>query len=115
MTQHGIEQPLDIEHLIGHHWRPLGYDVADIWMISGLTGCGYGDGEKKALWDEYGRRLNMHGLFDDINLAQAYRINRNSHVIEHAPFGVFGIWANENRSKKNNEKETFGVKPSNTN
>lgn len=74
-------------------WELLGYDVADQWLLSSLTNCGF---EKKteveAIRKKYNPALNAYHLFDAIEPAMEYRMFSDERVPEHAPFFVFGIW-----------------------
>jgi len=72
-------------------WVFLGFDVAD-GPISGLSDCGYDDGETRLLRPVWGPRLNEHGLFFDMAHALSFRRLTDERVPEHAPFHVYGIW-----------------------
>ncbi len=74
-------------------WGRIGYDVADYWLTSGLTNCGYMPSEKTALSARFGGVLNAHGLFDDADDAARFGMESSNRVPEHAPFVVYGIWS----------------------
>jgi hypothetical protein len=73
------------------NWTLLGYDVADPG-ISGLSNCGYSEEERRRLAPVWGRRLNSHHLFDNLEHAFEFRAITNTRVPEHAPFFVIGLW-----------------------
>ncbi len=73
-------------------WTLLGYDVSDIWLLSGLSNCGYDPetvAEDRRTWTPH---LNRFHLFDDVARADAFRAFSNARVTEHAPFFVYGVW-----------------------
>jgi hypothetical protein len=72
-------------------WRLLGFDIADPG-ISGLSNCGYEDGERAALAAKWGPHLNRYHLFDSLEPALEFRTLTNARVPEHAPFFVIGLW-----------------------
>jgi hypothetical protein len=73
-------------------WILLGYDIADIWFVSGLSNCGYEANERQALSDQFGQHLNQHHLFADFSQANQFRLISNRRIPEHAPFYVFGLY-----------------------
>jgi hypothetical protein len=74
-------------------WQPLGYDVVDGWLLSGLTNCGYADHEDIGAWRRrWADRLNGHHLFDELEPAQAFAAATARRVREHAPFHACRIW-----------------------
>jgi hypothetical protein len=70
----------------------LGYDVADCWLYSGLSNCGYSAEEAGGLRLEWSNKLNDHGLFGDIDDAARFRVVSDERVPEHAPFWVYGLY-----------------------
>ena len=76
---------------LGPDWCVLGYDVADQWLTSGLSNCGYVRNERAELQTEWARRLNVHHLFDDPEDARLFVKATNQRVPEHAPFFVYGL------------------------
>lgn len=73
-------------------WSHLGYDVSDEGLLSGLSNCGYGQGEVGALRAEWGPDLNDHHLFRDAARALEFRTITDERVTEHAPFFVYGLY-----------------------
>jgi hypothetical protein len=73
-------------------WSHLGYDVSDEGLLSGLSNCGYGQGEVGALRAEWGPDLNDHHLFRDAARALEFRTITDERVPEHAPFFVYGLY-----------------------
>jgi hypothetical protein len=76
---------------LGPEWRPLGYDVADQWLTSGLSNCGYVGNERDEWRSRWGDRVNEVHLFDDPSEASAFAIATNERVPEHAPFFVYSL------------------------
>ena len=72
-------------------WTLLGLDVADGWLLSGLSNCGYDPSERASLPLQWGGELNEHHLFDRLTAARAFRDATNVRVPEHAPFFVYGV------------------------
>jgi len=76
---------------LGPEWTLLGYDVADQWLLSGLSNCGYVRSERAGLQPKWAQRLNGHHLFRDPADAFAFAEVTNHRVPEHAPFFVYGL------------------------
>ncbi len=74
-------------------WKLLGYDVADHGLTSGLSNCGYDTTEKPDWQRRWVRRLNDHGLLTTIDDAEAFAEACDARVSEHAPFFVYGLFA----------------------
>lgn len=81
----GSERPPDPE------WSSLGYDVADLAFISGLSNCGYDPENVDALRTEWGPQLNKHHLFRDVGAATEFKRLTDDRVPEHAPFFVYEV------------------------
>jgi hypothetical protein len=75
-------------------WQPLGWDVADNGLVSGLSNCGYCPDveDVEALRQAFGPRLNKHGLFDDLADAEAFRAISDARVPEHASFLIHRLF-----------------------
>jgi hypothetical protein len=73
-------------------WQPLGWDVADSGLVSGLSNCGYCAAEVDTLRREFGPQLNEHGLFTNLSAAQMFCARSDERVPEHAPFLVHQIF-----------------------
>jgi hypothetical protein len=75
-------------------WDLLGYDVADEWLLSVLTNCGFDKltEDVEAIRKKYVPALNAYHLFDALEPATEFRMLSDERVQEHAPFFVFGIW-----------------------
>jgi hypothetical protein len=72
-----------------------GYDVADYWMLSGLTNCGYKPEEEEEAASPapvWGPRLNDWHLFADPDDAETFADVMDKRVPEHAPFYAFGLY-----------------------
>lgn len=76
-------------------WRPLGWDVADTGLISGLSNCGFvlDVDDVAELRGRFAPRLNRYGLFDSVSDARVFRELSNARVPEHAPFLIHRILA----------------------
>ena len=70
----------------------MGYDVADIGGVSGLSNCGYEGGEVEEARARFGKQLNEHGLFTDIDAAMRCAEYTSLRVPEHAPFYPYGVY-----------------------
>jgi hypothetical protein len=70
----------------------LGYDVADAGRISGLSNCGYTEGEVEAMGPVWADRLNSFGLLSTLEDAVAFRQLCDQRIPEHAPFWVYTLW-----------------------
>jgi hypothetical protein len=73
-------------------WQNLGYDIADSFLISGLSNCSYSTEESNSAKLKGAERLNSNHLFVRPEDADEYRIYTDTRVPEHAPFHVYGIW-----------------------
>jgi hypothetical protein len=75
----------------GPEWSIVGYDVADQWLTSGLSNCGYVGNERTEWRSRWGGRVNEFHLFDDPSEASIFAKATNQRVPEHAPFFVYGL------------------------
>jgi hypothetical protein len=73
-------------------WQPLGWDVADSGLVSGLSNCGYRPEEVDALRRVFSPQLNEHGLFNDLDAAEMFCARSDERVPEHAPFLVHQVF-----------------------
>ena len=67
----------------------LGYDVADRYLVSGLSNCMLSAEEMAVIRKDWSTAINMWGLFGDPGAAEAFREVCNRLVPEHAPFEVY--------------------------
>jgi hypothetical protein len=72
------------------HWLPLGYDVLDLTMRSGLTNCAPTARQLSAFWRF---ALNEHHLFWRLDDADSFREYLDEMVPEHAPFVILQLFA----------------------
>jgi len=81
---------IDTELVAETNWQLLGFDVVD-GAISGLSNCGFEEGERAGLraWTS---RINDHGLLSNLSDALLFRSLTDQRVPEHAPFQVCGLW-----------------------
>jgi hypothetical protein len=73
-------------------WRLLGFDVADRFLMSGLSNCGYTQTEKETLSGTWSMKLNGIGLIKELKDATKFREITDHRVQEHSPFLVFGLY-----------------------
>jgi len=73
-------------------YDPVGYDVADRGLLSGLTNCGYTPDDAASLAPVWAPLLNEWHLFDNPEDATAYASITAKRVPEHAPFFAYGIY-----------------------
>lgn len=79
---------------ISRDWQFLGYDVADAWLLSALTNCGFlpGYDDVGRLRQEWAHHLNQFHLFDKLEAASAFRQMSDQRLAsDHAPTFVYGI------------------------
>jgi hypothetical protein len=70
----------------------LGYDVADYYLLGGLTNCGYTPEEATSLAPAWAPRHNEWHLFGKPEDATADAAVTAQRVPEHAPFFGYGIY-----------------------
>jgi hypothetical protein len=70
----------------------IGFDVADYFLVSGLTNCGYRHGEEASLAPAWAPLLNQWHLFDRMEDAEAFADVVAQRVPEHAPFYAYGLY-----------------------
>ena len=84
---------MTVPAVIQEDWEFLGYDVADRWLLSGLSNCTHVS-EKD--FDDLRRRfldhINSYHLFTDYRVACKFRSLSGRRVPDHKPFYVFGLW-----------------------
>jgi hypothetical protein len=76
-------------------WPLLGFDVADIYGLSGLSDCPYPELQalqQQELQRTFGRRLNERHLFTTPEDADEFRPICDARVPNHRPFFVYGLW-----------------------
>jgi hypothetical protein len=73
-------------------WNLIGYDVADIHFLSGMSNCGLHPDEYAVLRPIHAAHINDLGLFATLDAALAFRRRIDTLAAEHAPFYPFGIW-----------------------
>ena len=71
--------------------KHVGFDVADVWLLSGLTNCKLLPTELRMLRERFIRCLNQFGLFSDARDAYDYARAVDLLVSEHCPFYVYRI------------------------
>ncbi len=68
----------------------LGYDVADVWLLSGIMNICYSEQDREA-WPQFVSALNENHLFDDPRIAIEFAEVLDDRVTEHAPFVVLQV------------------------
>lgn len=77
---------------LGAKWNKVGFDVADPFLTSGLSNCGYNEAKQREAYRRRWRtRLNEYHLFDDPSDAAEFAAASDERVPEHAPFLVYCI------------------------
>jgi hypothetical protein len=74
-------------------WEFLGYDIADEYMLSGLTNCGYSEDEKSSLKQKWSNRLNEFGLLTTLEDASEFKKITDQRVPEHSPFFIYSLFS----------------------
>lgn len=76
-------------------WTFLGFDVADRWLLSALSNCGFiaGLDDVAALRRAYAPMLNQFHLFSNLDHAIDFkRFSDRRLAGDHAPCFIFGLW-----------------------
>ena len=74
-------------------WRLLGYDVADAWLLSGLSNCTHvSEADFQSLRRSFRPQINGYHLFDHCEDARRFRIVSNERCGDHAPFFIYGLY-----------------------
>jgi hypothetical protein len=69
----------------------LGYDVADRYLLSGLSNCALSEQELAALRREWTDRINRFGLFEEAASATSFKDVCDRLIPEHAPFCAYRL------------------------
>ena len=88
----GTPQSLDPAGSASERYDLVGYDVADYYLLGGLTNCGYTLEEAASLAPVWAPLLNEWHLFSNPDDATAYAAVTEQRVPEHAPFYGYGIY-----------------------
>lgn len=78
----------------GGEWQFVGFDVADAYLLSALTNCGFltGEDNAEALRRKWAPHLNEYHLFSEISAASEFRRFSDVRLAsDHAPTFVYGI------------------------
>jgi hypothetical protein len=91
---------------IDSEWHVLGFDVADRWLLSGLSNCTHTtEADFQALRQRFAFSINRYHLFDLEQHARDFRCVSDLRVKDHAPFFVFCIWLIGERPQKGRPQE----------
>lgn len=86
------EMPIYPNEIDGN-WVFLGYDIADAWLLSGLTNCTHvRSPEFMELRNRFCPRVNRYHLFDSKDDAIEFRSAADVCFPDHAPFLIYRIW-----------------------
>ena len=88
----GTPQSLDLAGSASERYDLVGCDVADYYLLGGLTNCGYTPEEAASLAPVWAPLLNEWHLFSNPDDATAYAVVTDQRVPEHAPFYGYGIY-----------------------
>lgn len=69
----------------------LGFDVADEFLLSGLSNCQLTPEERGRICERWSQNVNMYGLLDDLESALRVKTVYDRLVPEHSPFYVYFI------------------------
>lgn len=75
-------------------WQLVGYDIADAFLLSALTNCGFLSGydDVNRMRQQWAPHLNEFHLFGDLRVASAFReMSDHRLASDHAPTFVYGI------------------------
>ncbi len=87
----GIDVLPVIPDLIGSDWQFLGYDVAELTLLSSLMNMGYRIDEKGNAEEKFAEKLNQYHLFTQEKVAQEFTRWSNSRDKGHGPFYIYGL------------------------
>jgi hypothetical protein len=73
-------------------WTPVGYDVCDATLLSGLLNCGYAGADERLEALRWSPSLNQWHLFRASGDAASFAAATDERVPEHAPFRVFRLY-----------------------
>jgi hypothetical protein len=90
---HAVLDPPMILNDIPKEWQLLGHDVADEYMTSGLSNCGYKEEDRKTLEKKWSQCLNKYGLIRNLDDALRFLQVTDRRVPEHAPFYVYVLYS----------------------
>jgi hypothetical protein len=79
---------------VGNDWTSIGFDVADRYLTSALSNCGYEPQEKVQHETAWVGDINEFGLISELSRAVSFRDFSDSRVQGHAPFYVFEVLTN---------------------
>lgn len=78
--------------VLGSVWSPVGYDVADRYLTSGLVCIPQSSPQFSRLKSAFAQKVNSDHLFDTYDDADLFRVEANHVITDHAPFFVFRIY-----------------------
>jgi len=73
-------------------WTPVGYDVCDATLLSGLLNCGYAGADERLEALRWLPSLNQWHLFRASSDAASFAAATDARVPVHAPFRVFRLY-----------------------
>jgi len=76
---------------IDEKWNFLGYDVAEITLLSGLMSMGYHPEEKETGKSLFASQINNYHLFDNIDVAKEFARWNLTIDTGHSPYYVHGL------------------------
>jgi hypothetical protein len=86
----GFAQP-GTDDTLEHTIESFGYDVADRYLLSGLSNCGLCAVEIDVVRKRFAPEINAFGLFGDPVAAADFRMSCDQLNQEHAPFCVYRV------------------------
>lgn len=77
---------------VPHDWILLGYDIADIYMTSGLFNIEYSNDGMKQMQQKWSSFLNKYGLFNSPENAKQFALVSDKSWPMHSPFYIYGLY-----------------------
>jgi hypothetical protein len=88
----GIDVLPVIPNTINAAWQFLGYDVAELTLLSSLMNMGYREEEKNFAEKKFGDYLNLYHLFTQVEIAEEFSSWSDARDRGHGPFYVYGLY-----------------------
>jgi hypothetical protein len=82
-------------HLVTSDWYSIGFDVADGYLVSGLSNLHLPHAGQHKRDEHWTVSLNSRGLFSESATATRYAVTLNEEVKSHAPFFPYELLVNK--------------------
>lgn len=97
-TEIGVDVLPVMPNTINPDWQLLGYDVAELTLLSSLMNMGYRIDEKRIVEEKFAESLNKYHLFTDEKVAQEFTHWSNARDKGHGPFYIYGLYRVESNT-----------------